>query len=321
MGHGSVVASVLLHRADARERGRAPGAESIVKALFCELQVVDAACRRLLGEQLTRLLNEPIQELSGNFQNGRMRWFVDDGAGPMREVAANVSPRAIEAMVRLLATVNGIALDLRAPFLNCVLACGARFSAALSPVADGVQVSFRTHVRILRSLLAFMAEERAAWLKAQIVAGKNILVAGGTNTGKTTLLNSIIAEIPIQERLAVIEDAPELQVREGNVIRRTATDRADLKRHVKEILRMRPDRIIIGEVRGPESWDMIDAMRTGHSGGLSTIHANSAEQALTRLAGLAGCTQDVIREGINLVLFIQRSSGGRRQVAEVKEVC
>src|ERR1700728_1705104 len=257
-------------------------------ALFCKLKAVDAACRRLLGEHLTRLLSEPIQELSGNFQDGRMRWFVDDGVGSMREVSANVTPRAIEAMVRLLATVNGVALDFRAPFLNCVLACGARFSAALSPVADGVQVSFRTHVRILRSLLAFMAEERAAWLKAQIVARKNILVAGGTNTGKTTLLNSMIADIPIHERLAVIEDAAELPVRAGNVIRRIATDRADLKRHVKEILRMRPDRIIIGEVRGPESWDMIDAMRTGHSGGLSTIHANSAEQALTRLAGLPG---------------------------------
>jgi Flp pilus assembly CpaF family ATPase len=131
-------------------------------ALFCKLQAVDAACRRLLGEHLTRLQSEPIQELSGNFQDGRMRWFVDDGAGPMREVAANVLPRAIEAMVRLLATVNGVALDFRAPFLNCVLACGARFSAALSPVADGLQVSFRTHARIRRSLLAFMAEQRAA---------------------------------------------------------------------------------------------------------------------------------------------------------------
>jgi len=320
MGCCGAVPLVLFRYADEGDRGAA-GAESIVTPLFCQPPAIETACCRLLGEHLTRLLSEPIQELSGNFQDGRMRWFVDDGAGPMREVAANVSPRAIEAIVRLLATVNGVPLDSQAPFLNCVLACGARFSAALSPVANGVQVSFRTHFRILRSLLAFMAEERAAWLKRQILARKNILVAGGTNTGKTTLLNSMIAEIPIQERLAVIEDAAELQVREGNVIRRTATDRADMKRHVKEILRMRPDRIIIGEVRGPESWDMIDAMRTGHSGGLSTIHANSAEQALSRLAGLARCTEDVIREGINMVLFIQRSSNGRRQVTEVKEVC
>ena len=290
-------------------------------ALFCKVRAIDIACRRLLGDGLTRLLSGPIQELSGNFQDGRMRWFVDDGTGSMREVAADVSPPTIEAMVRLLATASGVSLDARAPFLNCVLACGIRLGAALPPVADGVQVSFRTHLRTVRSLLAFMAEERAVWLKRQIIASKNILVAGGTNTGKTTLLNSMIAEIPLQERLALIEDALELQVRVGNVVRRIATDKASLKRHVKEILRMRPDRIIIGEVRGPESWDMIDAMRTGHSGCLSTIHANSTEQALTRLAGLAGCTQEVIREAINLVLYIERGSDGRRQVTEVKEVC
>jgi len=106
-----------------------------VTALFCKVPAIDAACRRLLGECLTRLLTEPIQELSGNFQDGRMRWFVDDGTGSMREIAVDVSPRTIEALVRLLATASGVPLDSRAPFLNCVSVCGIRLGAGAMTIA------------------------------------------------------------------------------------------------------------------------------------------------------------------------------------------
>jgi Flp pilus assembly CpaF family ATPase len=146
-------------------------------------------------------------------------------------------------------------------------------------------------------------------------------VAGGTNTGKPTLLNAIIKHIPPHERLTVIEDAAELQLPPGrNVIRRQANAKADMKRHLVEILRQRPDRIIVSEVRGPEAYDMIDAMRTGHSGCLSTVHANSAAQALSRLQGLAGCSRAIIREAVNTVLFVQRDQDGRRWLSQVEEL-
>ena len=108
-----------------------------------------------------------------------------------------------------------------------------------------------------------------------------------SNTGKTTLVNALLNLIPLSERLLIIEDAGEIQARAGNVVRRFATNGADLKRHVFESLRDRPDRIIIGEVRGSEARDMLEAAATGHAGGLSTIHANSCDEALTRLARLA----------------------------------
>ncbi len=280
---------------------------------------IDRYVERLLGHDVARLLQDgKTQEISVN-ADGRIH--VDDGHGPMFLVDGIVKPAAIETAVRMLAAVNNVWIDPDAPFLNCVLLCGARFSAALPPVADGPQFSIRTHIRILRPLTAFMDDSQAAWIKEQVHKRKNMIAAGGTNTGKTTMLNSIILEIPDTERLAVIEDAAELQI-DGrrNLIRRLASSKADMKRHVFEILRARPDRIIVSEVRGPEAYDMIDAMRTGHSGCLSTVHANSAVQAISRLAGLAGCTQDIIREAIHTVLFLERDDDGRRRLTQIEEL-
>jgi type IV secretion system protein TrbB len=287
--------------------------------LYCTHPIIDQHVGRLLGPMVAELLaGSKAQEISVN-ADGRI--FLDDGQGPMYLIDGHVSPGAIETAVRMLAAANGIWLDAEAPFLNTVLNCCARFSAALPPVADGPQFSIRTHVRIFRPLTVFMTEEQAAWLKQHIAARKNIIVAGGTNTGKTTLLNAIIIEIPTEERLAIIEDAAELQIApDRHFIRRLANSKADMKKHVFEILRQRPDRIIVSEVRGAEAYDMLDAMRTGHSGCLSTVHANSAAQALTRLAGLAGCSQEIVREAVNTILFLERDENGRRQLTQIEEL-
>jgi len=125
--------------------------------------------------------------------------------------------------------------------------------------------------------------------------------------------------MPPSERLLVIEDSAELQIRAGNVVRRFTSHSADLKRHVKEALRDRPDRIIIGETRGPEALDLLDAAVTGHPG-LSTIHADSCEEALTRIQRLAGCDPVLVREAIDIVLHIQRFPDGRRAVAEIRNL-
>jgi Flp pilus assembly CpaF family ATPase len=286
-----------------------------LRNLYSNIPIIEQHVDRLLGTEIHALLTNAVaQEISVN-PDGRI-WMDDGNSLEMLPVEGYVEPGAIETALRLIAAVTGVWIDLAAPFVNTTLVCGARISGALPPVSkDGPQLSIRTHVRILRPLTAFMTEEQAQWLKLQIAERKNIIVAGGTNTGKTTLVNSMVNVIPDRERLVIIEDAAELQIDKPNIIRRLATEKADMKRHVRETLRQRPDRIIVSEVRGAEAWDMLDAMRTGHSGCMSTVHANSAAQALTRLAGLAGCDLQMVREAIQLVLFLERGKDGRRYLA------
>jgi Flp pilus assembly CpaF family ATPase len=291
--------------------------------MFCADAALDAAVRRIYGPIVVAQLDDPgLQELSANYDSvvQRCRLFVDDGSGPMRPLEATLQPGAIITVTRILATVDGQSLPAAAPFLNCVLANGFRYHAAFARVTDGPSFSIRAHARMVRLLVDFMTAAQARYVESAILSRRTILIAGGSNTGKTTLVNALLNLIPISERLLIIEDASEIQARPGNVVRRFATAGADLRRHVFESLRDRPDRIIVGEVRGPEARDMLEAAATGHSGGLSTIHANSCDEALTRLARLAQCDQSFIREAIDLVLFIERMPDGRRAVTEIKEL-
>ena len=290
--------------------------------LFCANAALDAAVRRILGPiVVAQLGNLPIQELSANFEprSGLCRLFVDDGSGPMRPLDAFIAPAAIITVTRMLATVSGQSLPAAAPFLSCDLASGFRWHSAFPPVSDGAQFSIRVHPRLLRPLSEFMNAEQATQISDAIAHRRTILIGGGTFTGKTTLVNSLINLIPPSERLLVIEDSAELQIRSGNVVRRFTSKSADLKQHVKEALRDRPDRIIIGETRGPEALDLLDAAVTGHPG-LSTIHADSCEEALTRIQRLAGCGAALVREAIDLVVHIQRFPDGTRAVAEIREL-
>jgi type IV secretion system protein TrbB len=291
--------------------------------MFCADTALDAVVRRIYGPIVVAQLDHPgLQELSANYDRPAQlcRLYADDGSGPMRALEATLPPDAIVAVSRILATLDGQSLQPHAAFLNCVLANGFRYHAVLPPVTDGPSFSIRAHARMLRPLADFMTAAQARYIRNAVLGRLGILIAGGSNTGKTTLVNALINLIPGDERLLIIEDAGEIQARPGNVVRRFATSRADLRRHVFESLRDRPDRIIIGEVRGPEARDMLEAAATGHSGGLSTIHANSCDEALTRLARLAECDQAFIREAIDLVVFIERLPDGRRTVTEIKEL-
>jgi Flp pilus assembly CpaF family ATPase len=291
--------------------------------MFCTDTALDAVIRRILGEVACQHLADPsTQELSANYDPAAQacRLFVDDGSGLMRALDASLEPSAVVTATRILATLDGQSLQSAASFLNCVLANGFRFHAAFGQVTDGPSFSIRAHARMLRPLSDFMTDEQAAVIKQAIVDRKTTLIAGSTSSGKTTLINALLNLIPLAERLLIIEDAGEIQARPGNVVRRFATSGADLRRHVFESLRDRPDRIIVGEVRGPEARDMLEAAATGHTGGLSTIHANSCDEALTRLARLAQCDQQFIRETVDLTVFIERRPGGRRAVTEIKEL-
>jgi Flp pilus assembly CpaF family ATPase len=290
--------------------------------LFTSSELLDATIRRLLGEGACAYLANPsTQELSINYDPVAKlcRLFVDDGTGAMRPIDTLIPPFAVITVSRILATLDGQSLPPAAPFLSCNLANGFRWHSALNPVADGPQASIRAHPRLLRPLTAWMTRQQANSIENAIRARQTILIAGGTSTGKTTMMNSIINLIPERERLVIIEDTPELQPRPGNVIRRFTTADADLKRHVKESLRARPDRIIIGETRGAEALDLLDAAVTGHSG-LSGIHADSCDEALTRIQRLAGCDERLVHEAIDLIVHIRRLPDGKRVVTEIREL-
>jgi Flp pilus assembly CpaF family ATPase len=254
-------------------------------AMFCTDAAADAAITGWLPELIDLLRNPAVQEVSGNFEPAAnlCRLYADFGDGFMRDVEMTLTPAAIIAVTRTLATKAGKSLNPRAPFLNCTLANGFRYHAVLSPSSDGPSLSIRTHHRRLWSLTNFLTTEQTEPIKRAVIGKKTLLVAGATNSGKTSLLNALINLIPIDEGLLVIEDEPELQIRPGNVTRRRATEAADLAKHVFEALRDRPDRIVIGEVRGSEAAGMQEAFATGHAGGLSTIHANGCDEALARL--------------------------------------
>jgi type IV secretion system protein TrbB len=265
------------------------------------------------------LLDKTVQEVSANWDAGAKvtKVYVDHGAGNM-EFVGEIDPHAIVAATLMLATEVGKSIDINAAFLNCVLPIGCRYHAAMPPVTDGPSFSIRLHHPREWKLSDFgMKEEQIAEISNAVLNRMTILVAGGTFVGKTSYLNALLKLIPVEERLLVVEDEMELHVREGNVVRRRATEMANLKRQVFEALRDRPDRIIVGEVRSVEAADMLDALATGHAGGLSTIHANSVEGAIKRLQRLAQCDLELINEAINVIIFLERR-GKQRNVKEIQ---
>jgi pilus assembly protein CpaF len=222
------------------------------------------------------------------------------------------------------------------------LADGSRINAIIPPLAlDGALVSIRRFgARPLQAadLVAkgALTEEMLRFLAACVQARLNILISGGTGSGKTTLLNCLSAFIPDEERVITIEDAAELRLQRAHVGRletrpRNAEGAGEVSTRdlVKNALRMRPDRIVIGECRGPEALDMLQAMNTGHEGSLTTIHANDTRDALGRLEVMVGMTgvdlpmwviRRQIASAIHVIVQVSRLPGGARKVVKVSEV-
>lgn len=242
---------------------------------------------------------------------------------------------------KIVASV-GRRVDESSPLVDARLADGSRVNAAIRPVAvDGPQVSIRKFSKKplqLETLVNFGAiPSGMAKLLAAAVEGKvSMIISGGTGSGKTTFLNALSAFIPHEERLVTIEDAAELQLQQPHVVRLetrppTIDGRNEIMQRdlVKNALRMRPDRIIIGEVRGGEAFDMLQAMNTGHEGSMSTIHANNPRDALSRMeqmVGMAGMpmTQNSIRaqiaSAIQLIIQLSRMRDGSRRVTAISEL-
>ena len=237
----------------------------------------------------------------------------------------------------------GRRVDEMCPMVDARMADGSRFNAIIPPLAlDGACVSIRrfgANPLKLEDLLNFRAftPEMVMLLEGAIKARLNILISGGTGSGKTTLLNTLSSFIPNTDRIVTIEDAAELQLQQDHVVRletrppniegKGAINATDL---VRNALRMRPERIIIGECRGAEALDMLQAMNTGHEGSMTTLHANSPRDALSRLETMimmAGFELPLkpmrtqIASAIDLVVQASRLQGGARKVTAITEIC
>jgi pilus assembly protein CpaF len=245
-------------------------------------------------------------------------------------------------IVDRIVSAVGRRVDESAPMVDARLKDGSRVNAIIPPLAlDGPLVSIRrfaTEPYTMADLISFgtLPETLAEVIQAAVRARLNILVSGGTGAGKTTMLNVLSNAIPDTERIVTIEDSAELQLQQDHVVRletrpaniegQGAVTSRDL---VRNALRMRPDRIVVGEVRGPEVLDMLQAMNTGHDGSLCTVHANSSRDALSRIetmvlmAGLAlpvRAMRDYIAAALDVVIHVARLADGTRKIVRVTEI-
>lgn len=264
--------------------------------------------------------------------NGSRRVFIER-AGLLEEVPdVHVDERNLEVAVKNIARALGDDVSEEKPILDSRLPDGSRVAAVFPPCSVGgttltirkFQTKFFTADELVR--IGTMTPEVLGMVRAAIEQNENILISGGTSTGKTTLLNALAAFLPANDRVVLIEDTAELQIDRPNLVRfearreQAGLPAVTIRELLRATLRHRPDRIIVGEVRGGEAFDLLQALNTGHSGTLSTIHANSAEQALARFAscvvqsGIELPYQAVryqIADAIDLVLHLGRVAGTR----------
>jgi pilus assembly protein CpaF len=257
------------------------------------------------------------------------------------DVSFGSEAELVHAIERVLAPL-GRRVDEASPLCDARLPDGSRVNVVIPPLAlSGPCLTIRRFRRegfSLRQLVASgtLSAGAADFLALCVAARASVLVSGGTGSGKTTTLNALSGAIPGEERIVTIEDAAELQLRQRHVVRLESRPpslegrgEVTIRQLVRNALRMRPDRIVVGEVRGAEALDMLQAMNTGHEGSLSTCHANSPSDALRRIETMVlmgevalplPALRDQIASAVDFVVQVARRSGGTRAVVEVAEV-
>lgn len=300
------------------------------------LELVSRISAQLGGAgPLQSLLDEP--ETTDVFVNSPQDVWVDRGSGLVPVPLSLGTEDDVRALAVRLAALGGRRLDDSQPLVDVRLPDGVRLNALIPPLAgEHTVMSFRVPRSKgfrLSELIerAFLTAEIAEVLLALLEVRANILISGGTGSGKTVLLGALLAEIPADQRIVIVEDSRELNVRHDHVVQLAArqanvegmgeVSMADL---VRNALRMRPDRLIIGECRGAEVRDMLTALNTGHEGGCATIHANTASAVPARLealGALAGMSPEAVRSqsmtAIDVILHITRGRDGHRRLAEI----
>jgi pilus assembly protein CpaF len=279
------------------------------------------------------LLDDSISEIMGNPDSS---WWYEREGITRREASISFGAGKLRTGLEVIANQLGKKLDEDNPVLHAQLPDGSRLAAIIPPVvrpAPALTIrKFTSRHYTVDDLIArgTLTRPLADFLAEQIRCGKTLLISGGTGTGKTTLLRILADFIPEQERIIVIEDTSELHIQKPNILAvecQTDTFKASVSFDdlLKSALRWRPDRIILGEVRGMEARTLLDSFNTGHAGSLATIHANSAEKALHRFANLVmrnpaqttfSDTEAEIGEAVDLVVHFERQPG-RRILREV----
>jgi pilus assembly protein CpaF len=300
---------------------------------------VTSRARRLAGElvglgPLQQLLDDP--EVTDVLANGPGPVWVER-CGRLRRTSVVVDAEQITRAVERLVAPLGLRADRAHPVIDARLADGSRVAAVLSPLAvDGPVLAVRRHLRRPLPLEDFAPPPVVALLRALVDERRNLVVYGPTGAGKTTVVNALAAGLPPHERVVTIEDVAELQLPGDHVVRLEArpgtsdgVGRVGMRDLVRAALRLRPDRIIVGEVRGAEAAEMVWALSTGHRGGFSTCHAGSASDALARLetmcllghgnvAPLAVRAQ--VWSAVDVLVGVDRADDGRRRVVGVHAV-
>ncbi|WP_411373900.1 CpaF family protein [Arthrobacter sp. MPF02] len=323
-----------------------------------ELQnIVDEDEIPLTAHERHRLVQEIVDDVLGNgplqkflneaavteiMVNGPDRVYVERGGTLFLTGARFNSEEHLRRIIERIVTKVGRRIDESSPMVDARLLDGSRVNAVIPPLAvNGASLTIRKFSKqplTVEKLIGFgsLTSEMADLLRACVQARLNILVSGGTGTGKTTLLNALSSFIPADERIVTIEDAVELQLQQEHVVRLESRPRniegkgeIGIRDLVRNSLRMRPDRIVIGEVRSGEALDMLQAMNTGHDGSISSLHANSPRDAIARLETLvlmAGmdlplrAIREQIASAVDLIVHVSRLRDGSRRVTHVTEV-
>ncbi|MEW6028475.1 MAG: CpaF family protein [Chloroflexota bacterium] len=304
-------------------------------------QLLKDVMEELLGYgPIQPLLDDP--EVSEVMVNGSRKVYIEKEGQLIKTPITFENDAHVLRIIERIVLPLGRHVDADSPTVDARLPDGSRVNAVVPPVAiDGPSITIRKFRKDKLSIMQLVdygsiTQGMAEFLRGCVLARLNIVISGGTGSGKTTLLNALSAFIPEEERIVTIEDAAELQLQQEHVVRlETKTAGVDgrgavpVRDLVRNSLRMRPDRIVVGEVRGGEALDMLQAMNTGHDGSLTTVHANSPRDALSRLETLvlmAGMELPVkvvrqqIASAIDLIVQQSRLKDGTRKVTAITEV-
>lgn len=343
----AVLSESMIERVQRRlaDRGESPDPQALAAALRAESTVLtsDTQMLRLIRQLQRELVGAgPLADLLADpattdvVVNGPNDVRVDRGLGWESTPVRFADDAAVQRLARRLATAAGRRLDDAHPHVDARLVDGTRLHAVLAPVAaSGTCLSLRV-LRPARHDLAALAEAGGlpgcarSVVRAVLDARLAFLVSGGTGSGKTTLLSAMLAAVPDHERVVTVEDAEELRPPHPHLVRLVARQAnvegagtVSLRDLVRQALRMRPDRLVVGEVRGAEVVDLLAALNTGHDGGAGTVHANTAGDVPARLEALAGlggvgraALHAQLAGAVRIVLHVRRA-GRRRELAEI----
>jgi pilus assembly protein CpaF len=325
--------------------------ERVVNQFMAEEKVVIPSNEK--ESMLTRLIDESVgfgplegllkdETITEILVNGPSEVFIEKHGKLQKSDVTFKNEEHVRHIIDRVVAPLGRRIDESSPMVDARLPDGSRVNAVIPPISlNGTLISIRKFKKTpfeMEDLMNYntFTNEMAFFLESIVRAKMNILVSGGTGSGKTTLLNAMAKSIPIKERVITIEDSAELRLNRASVVGMEArpanvegTGEVSIRQLVKNALRMRPDRIIVGEVRGSEAFDMLQAMNTGHEGSITTVHANSPSDAISRVEGMvvmAGMDlpTHIIREyivgALDFIVQAERLSDGTRKIMNISEV-